>query len=119
MYGFSNARSYKYNCGGFASYAGPCGASDCGDCRNGPPPWEECPEPEFDEFDDSDVASDRVDEFLASGQALDSFLEGEGVPSELQGLFLEFLANAWTPSRAWWAVAGHSSEEEAMGAIPF
>lgn len=34
-------RTYKYNCGGFASYHGPCGASDCGSCRNGPPPWEE------------------------------------------------------------------------------
>lgn len=34
-------RTYKYNCGGFSNYTGPCGASDCGSCRNGTPPWEE------------------------------------------------------------------------------
>jgi hypothetical protein len=32
---------YKYNCGGWASYSGPCGASDCGSCRNGSPDEEE------------------------------------------------------------------------------
>ena len=32
---------YRYSCGGFASWHGPCGASDCGSCRNGAPPWEE------------------------------------------------------------------------------
>ena len=31
---------YKYNCGGFASYSGPCGAPDCGSCRNGSPPMD-------------------------------------------------------------------------------
>jgi len=30
-----NRSSYKYNCGGFASWDGPCGASDCSSCRNG------------------------------------------------------------------------------------
>jgi len=34
-------RTYKYNCGGASSWSGPCGASDCGSCRNGAPPWEE------------------------------------------------------------------------------
>lgn len=34
-------QTYKYHCGGFSNYSGPCGASDCGSCRNGTPPWEE------------------------------------------------------------------------------
>ena len=33
--------TYRYNCGGRANYNGPCGASDCGSCRNGAPPWAE------------------------------------------------------------------------------
>jgi hypothetical protein len=32
---------YRYFCGGHTSRTGPCGASDCGSCRNGLPPWEE------------------------------------------------------------------------------
>lgn len=35
------AQTYRYNCGGWGNYSGPCGASDCGSCRNGPAPWEE------------------------------------------------------------------------------
>ena len=30
----SERSRYKYNCGGFASWDGPCGASDCSSCRN-------------------------------------------------------------------------------------
>lgn len=48
-------RTYKYNCGGFASYYGPCGASDCGSCRNGPPPWEE-----EEEEEEHDVRTVRI-----------------------------------------------------------
>ena len=32
---------YKFHCGGAANWSGPCGASDCGTCRNGPAPWED------------------------------------------------------------------------------
>ena len=32
---------YRYHCGGHSNRTGPCGASDCGSCRNGLPPWEE------------------------------------------------------------------------------
>jgi len=45
----ARSRSYRYNCGGFASYDGPCGAPDCGSCRNGAPPWEEDEDGEEDE----------------------------------------------------------------------
>ena len=40
-YESDSPRHYPYNCGGYSAYDGPCGASDCGSCRNGPPPWEE------------------------------------------------------------------------------
>ena len=48
---------YRYNCGGFASYDGPCGASDCGSCRNGPAPWEE---EEEEACESSDYSSYRI-----------------------------------------------------------
>ena len=49
--------SYKYHCGGFSNYSGPCGASDCGDCRNGAPPWEE------DDVDEDEDEENTVSEF--------------------------------------------------------
>ncbi len=30
-----SARRFRFNCGGAASYDGPCGAPDCSSCRNG------------------------------------------------------------------------------------
>ncbi len=47
--------SYRYNCGGASSWSGPCGASDCGSCRNGPAPWEE-DEDDEDEDEDGETA---------------------------------------------------------------
>jgi hypothetical protein len=47
--------SYRYNCGGASSWSGPCGASDCGSCRNGPAPWEE-DEDDEDEDEDAETA---------------------------------------------------------------
>ena len=32
---FSTRRSNRYNCGGFSSYNGPCGATDCESCYPG------------------------------------------------------------------------------------
>ena len=40
--------TYKYDCGGVRNHSGPCGAPDCGSCRNGAPPWED------DDDDDND-----------------------------------------------------------------
>tara|TARA_R110000751_G_scaffold28003_3_gene73494 strand:+ start:19892 stop:20395 length:504 start_codon:yes stop_codon:yes gene_type:complete len=48
--------SYRYNCGGASSWSGPCGASDCGSCRNGPAPWEEEEEDDEDEDEDGETA---------------------------------------------------------------
>jgi len=45
----TSTRRYRYNCGGHRTYSGPCGASDCGSCRNGTPPWEEEEEEEEEE----------------------------------------------------------------------
>jgi len=56
--------TYTYSCGGFASYHGPCGASDCGSCRNGAPPWEM--EADEDE-DDAEMTSAAAESYrLAS-----------------------------------------------------
>tara|TARA_R110000850_G_scaffold873_1_gene5032 strand:+ start:264 stop:482 length:219 start_codon:yes stop_codon:yes gene_type:complete len=44
---------YKYNCGGPRAYDGPCGAPDCGYCRNGPPPWEDEDEDEDEDEEGS------------------------------------------------------------------
>lgn len=56
--GGRNRSGYQYHCGGFASYDGPCGASDCGDCRNGAPPWEE--QDEGDEVKTTSVTTYHV-----------------------------------------------------------
>jgi hypothetical protein len=38
--------TYRYSCGGFANYSGPCGALDCGSCH---PSWEEEDEAKVEE----------------------------------------------------------------------
>lgn len=56
---------YKYNCGGLASWSGPCGASDCGSCRNGPAPWEEDDDDDEDD-DDNDETAETFSLYIAS-----------------------------------------------------
>lgn len=63
------SRAYKYNCGGFASYHGPCGASDCGSCRNGAPPWEE----------DEEEQSTQRSKLVIARKARGSILPGDCV----------------------------------------
>jgi hypothetical protein len=66
------SRTYKYHCGGFASYSGPCGASDCGSCRNGAPPWE-------DEEEDDEERSVQRTKLVIARKARGHILPGDCV----------------------------------------
>lgn len=68
------SHTYKYNCGGRANYSGPCGASDCGSCRNGAPPWEQ------DEDEDEDEEqSTQVSKLVIARKARGRILPGDCV----------------------------------------
>jgi hypothetical protein len=72
-YAEEKSHTYKYNCGGLSNYSGPCGASDCGSCRNGAPPWEE--EDEEDE-EQKNVSSVKL---VIARKARGSILPGDCV----------------------------------------
>ena len=80
---FEASPSYKYHCGGHANYSGPCGASDCGDCRNGAPPWEEEEDQlAADDAEEEDAVFDKLrDEYLSAIATLNAVKSREQTPT--------------------------------------
>ena len=63
-----NSRRGRYNCGGFASWDGPCGATDCCSCYPGG-----CDEDEPDESDEDEELVVQTIKFVTARKARPAF----------------------------------------------